>query len=148
MVRIPIWFFTEDIDYTLKNKQFVRNWIKQTVLSEKHRLLQLNFIFCSDVYLHSINTKYLNHNSFTDIITFDNSSDAVEINGDIFISIERVHENAERYNTLPQDELHRVMIHGVLHLCGYRDKKKTEKLLMTEKEDFYLLSRNFTPVSS
>lgn len=99
---------------------------------------ELNFIFCSDEYLLSINQEYLNHDTFTDIITFDNSDTAKVISGDIFISIPRVKENASNLGVEEPEELRRVIIHGVLHLAGYFDKSKTDKALMTEKEDYYL----------
>lgn len=143
MKKLPIHFFEEDISYTLKDKNEVRNWINHTISSEKHTLSELNFIFCSDNYLLEINKQYLNHDTFTDIITFDNSEEEGIIIGDIFISIERVKENAKNFNVSIIDELHRVIIHGTLHLLSYPDKKKEEKALMTSKEDFYLAERRF-----
>src|SRR5690606_38906062 len=99
---------------------------------------ELSFIFCNDAYLLSINQQYLNHDTYTDIITFDNSEKETIISGDIFISLDRIEENAALFEVTKIHELHRVIIHGVLHLCGYRDEKKGEKILMTEKENFYL----------
>ena len=101
----------------------------------------INYIFCSDNYLHQINFQYLDHDTFTDIITFD-QSDKDQIEGDIFISIDRVHENANERNISFVNELHRVMIHGILHLLGYNDKTPKEKQLMREKEDECLSLRN------
>lgn len=144
MKKLPINFFQEDISFTLKEKTAVRTWVNETISAEKHSLDELNFIFCSDNYLLDINRQYLNHDTFTDIITFDNSEEVDVIFGDIFISIERVKENAKNFNVAFKDELHRVMIHGTLHLLGYPDKKKEEKALMTGKEDFYLNIRNLS----
>ena len=141
MGQIPINFFNEDISFTLKQKGLVRNWIKNTVISENHRLKVLNFIFCSDAYLLNINKQYLKHDTYTDIITFDNSDADLEIAGDIFISVERVKDNAKELDHDDTEELHRVMIHGTLHLLGYSDKNKCAKAQMTDKEDLYLSKR-------
>lgn len=139
MPKLSIYFFNEEISFNLKNKIIIRSWINQTIIQEKHQLEELNFIFCSDNYLLKINKEYLNHDTYTDIITFDNSSLPHEIIGDIFISIDRVKENAKSFDTTFINELNRVIIHGVLHLLGYKDKSKNDKALMTQKEDFYLL---------
>ncbi|MBK0380004.1 rRNA maturation RNase YbeY [Mucilaginibacter segetis] len=136
-------FFEEDVNYSLKNKQAIRKWITETILAEGYRLKELNYIFCSDEYLLSINQQYLDHNTYTDIITFDNSAQGKEITGDIFISVERIRENAVKFNVTEVQELHRVMIHGTLHLLGYKDKTPADKKKMTFKEDFYLATRNF-----
>lgn len=136
-------FFEEDISYKLKNKSHVRRWITETILTEGSRLKELNYIFCSDSYLLQINRQYLNHDTYTDIITFDHSEEERSIAGDIFISIDRIRENAAKFNVAVPDELHRVMIHGALHLLGYGDQKPVEKKRMTEKEDFYLIARHF-----
>lgn len=143
MAQIPVHFFSEDISYTLKQKASVRAWIKSTIVDEGHKLGELNFIFCSDIYLLSINQKYLKHNTYTDIITFDNSENKKEIAGDIFISLDRIRENALNFKVKEEDELQRVMIHGTLHLLGYKDKGKAARALMTEKEDLYLSKRAF-----
>lgn len=135
-------FFSEEISFTLKNKIKVRDWITKTVQQENKQLGELNFIFCSDEYLLDLNRQYLNHDTFTDIITFDTGV-GEDLNGDIFISIDRIRENASSLNVPEVDELHRVIIHGVLHLIGYGDKKPSEKKKMTEKEDFYLSARKF-----
>ncbi|WP_118193615.1 rRNA maturation RNase YbeY [Albibacterium indicum] len=136
-----IHFFVEEIEFTLKSKMKLRKWIQATLENEDFFLGELNFIFCSDSYLLKINQEYLNHDTFTDIITFDNSEKSKEISGDIFISIDRVVENASTFSLEFKDELHRVMIHGILHLMGYSDKNKEEKYLMTEKENEYLAQR-------
>jgi probable rRNA maturation factor len=138
-----IHFFSEDIPFNLKQKTLLRTWIGNTIRAENHQLRELNFIFCSDAYLLNLNKEYLNHDTLTDIITFDNGNEQGLITGDIFISIDRVRENALNYKVNEKDELHRVMIHGTLHLLGYPDKGKEAKALMTSKEDQYLLKRDF-----
>lgn len=138
-----IHFFTEDIKYNLKNKLALKAWIKEAIKLEGYRLDELSFILCSDEYLLRINQEYLDHDTYTDVITFDNSEVAKTITGDIFISIERIVENANQYGLLVSDELQRVMIHGTLHLLGYKDKGKVAKKIMTEKEDEYLAIRSF-----
>ncbi len=140
MAQIPVFFFEEDIKYHLKNKTLIKKWINQTIIDEGYLLEELNVILCSDAYLLNLNQQYLNHDTFTDIITFDNSesTSAKNIVGDIFISLERVKENAQTFSVKTDFELHRVIIHGVLHLLGYPDKKPTQKKIMTEKEDYYL----------
>jgi len=138
MSKIAINFFVEDVKYTLKNKTVLRKWIFETIEAEKFELEELNFIFCSDEYLLGMNQQYLNHDTYTDVITFDNSETLNVIVGDIFISIDRVRENALQINVTLATELSRVMIHGTLHLLGYKDKGKAAKTLMTSKEDFYL----------
>ena len=138
MSKPPINFFTEEIKYDLKHKTNIRTWIKNTIEAEGYVLEELNFIFCSDEYLLAINQQYLQHDTYTDVITFDNSEVLKTITGDIFISIERIQENARNYKGKTADELCRVMIHGTLHLLGYKDKGKAAKILMTQKEDQYL----------
>ena len=138
-----IQFFSEDSDFQPKQKTAIRQWIKESALAEGFKIGEISIILCSDAYLLDINKQYLNHDTFTDIVTFDNSEKAGTIAGDIFISIDRIRENAKKFGVEEQDELHRVIIHGILHLCGYGDKKKAEKKLMTEKEDFYLNQRTF-----
>lgn len=143
MGQLPIHFFAEDITYTLKQKALVRTWIRNTIAEEGYKLRELNFIFCTDEYLLSINQQYLKHDTYTDIITFDNSEKKLEVSGDIFISLDRVRENALHFKVNENDELHRVMIHGTLHLLGYPDKGNVAKALMTGKENLYLLKRSF-----
>jgi probable rRNA maturation factor len=138
-----ISFFEEDITYKLKHKTALRQWVTQTIQTEGYKLKELSYIFCSDSYLLQINRQYLNHDTYTDIITFDNSDTDKMITGDIFISIERIRENAIKFNIPETDELHRVIIHGVLHLLGYKDKTPVTKQKMTQKEDFYLNMRGF-----
>jgi rRNA maturation RNase YbeY len=143
MSRPPIHFFSEDISYTLKQKLAVRNWVKNTIVAEGYKLGELNFIFSCDEYLLNINQQYLKHSTYTDIITFDNSGTDRLIVGDIFISVDRIRENSEQFKVTERNELHRVMIHGTLHLLGYPDKGKEAKKVMTAKEDHYLSLRDF-----
>jgi probable rRNA maturation factor len=138
---IPVFFFEEDIQFKPKNKTLLRDWIKRTVAAEGYSLKELNYIFCSDEYLIGINRQYLNHDTYTDIITFDNSETEGIVVGDIFISVDRIRENALKFSGNETDELHRVMIHGVLHLLGYTDKTKNDKNMMTLKENVYISSR-------
>ena len=132
-----IAFLTEDITFELKEKLKHKAWLKDAAKAEGFKIGELNYIFCSDVYLLDINQKYLGHDTLTDIVTFDNSEDPKMIEGDIFISIERVRENALKFDTAAS-ELKRVMIHGLLHLAGYKDKDKAQKELMTIKENEHL----------
>lgn len=132
---MKINFLSEEISFKLKSLFKIRAWIKEVIMKENHTLGQITYIFCSDPYLHRINMQYLEHDDLTDIITFDNSEEPDTIEGDIFISTERVAENAASLGTSFENELHRVMIHGILHLCGYLDKKPTDKKVMREKED-------------
>lgn len=131
-------FFTEDINYTLKQKAKIRLWIIDTIKEEGYNLKELNFILCSDDYLLRINQDYLKHNDYTDVITFDNAEGLKMIVGDVFISVERIKENAKQFKSNVETELCRVMIHGALHLLGYKDKTKAAKNEMTAKEDYYL----------
>ncbi|MFC6103607.1 rRNA maturation RNase YbeY [Olivibacter domesticus] len=140
---MPINFFSEDIVFTLKNKIAIREWIKNTIHAEGFKTGEISFILCSDEYLLKINVEYLDHDTYTDIITFDNSEEQDVIAGDIFISLERIQENADKFKVLLQDELCRVIIHGILHLCGYADKTPNDKKLMTANENKYLALRTF-----
>ena len=132
-----ITFTAIEIKYVLKNKRKVSNWVKSIVNSEGKMAGDITYIFCTDEYLGSMNEKYLKHDTLTDIITFDYSGEG-KLSGDIFISLERVMENAGIFNLTLDKELGRVMAHGVLHLSGYKDKKPGEKKEMRSKEDFYL----------
>jgi len=136
-----IRFFEEGISYKLKNKKQVKHWIKGAIVDEGYKLDQLTYIFCSDPYLLQINRQYLDHDTYTDIITFDNAEKEKVITGDIFISIDRIRENAAKFNQAVVDELHRVIIHGVLHLLGYKDKTPQDNKEMTKMEDYYLNKR-------
>ena len=136
-----ISFSTVETAYNLKNKLKVRNWVKSILESEGKKVGDITYVFCNDEYLGSMNEKYLKHNTLTDIITFDYSEKG-KLSGDIFISIERVKENAAGLKLSFMEELQRVMIHGVLHLMGYKDKTKAEKLQMRQKEDYSLSLQN------
>ena len=132
-------YFTESINFTLKNKRLIRSWLLKCAASEKQNISELNYIFCSDNYLKRINKQFLNHYYFTDIITFPTSAPGDKnISGDIFISIDRVRDNAKSYGVGVNEELHRVMVHGLLHLCGYGDKTSSEEKIMRAKENLYL----------
>jgi rRNA maturation RNase YbeY len=132
-----IQFFSEKIQFKVPNPRKTTSWIKQAILKEKATLTSLNYVFCSDEYLRGLNIQYLNHTTFTDIITFNYGSPKA-IEGEIYISVDRIKENAEKFGVDFNSELRRVIIHGVLHLIGYKDKSKTEKSLMRKKEDTYL----------
>lgn len=132
-----IAFLSEDITFELKEKLKHKAWLKDAAKAEGFKIGELNYIFCSDAYLLDINQKYLGHDTLTDIVTFDNSEVPKMIEGDIFISIERVRENALKFDTA-ESELKRVMVHGLLHLAGYKDKDKAQKELMTIKENEHL----------
>ena len=136
-----IHFFTEDITFKLAHPRKTSSWITAMVKKERRSIKDINYIFCSDGYLLQINKDYLNHNTLTDIITFDYSEGAKQLEGEIFISIERVKENSSLYNTTFQDELDRVLIHGILHLIGYSDKKPAKKAQMRKKEEACLSLR-------
>lgn len=133
-----IHFFSDDIKFVLPNKIIVRKWISEVFRQEKKELVCLNYVFCSDACLLELNIKFLNHNSYTDIITFDNSEKSNHIISDVFISVERVRDNSKTFNTPFIEEIHRVMIHGLLHLFGYNDKNRREIETMRKKEDYYL----------
>ncbi len=134
-----ISFSTIEIKFVLQNKLEVKNWVKSVLDQEGRKAGDLTYIFCSDEYLGIINKKYLKHNTLTDIITFD-YSEGGKLSGDILISIERVKENAATFKISFEKELGRVMVHGILHLVGYKDKTKVDKEQMRKKEDFYLVS--------
>jgi probable rRNA maturation factor len=128
-------FFCEEIKFKVPNPRKTSNWLKSIARQENHSVEQLNYIFCSDSYLKSVNEKFLNHSYFTDIITFDNSEATGQIQADIYISIDRVRENAEAFQSTFATELRRVMAHGVLHLVGYQDKSASSKKVMRQKEE-------------
>lgn len=132
-----ISFFSEEITFQLENELKTREWVLQTIIKENKTLGEINYIFCSDDYLHKMNVEHLNHDTFTDIITFNYCAGDI-ISSDIFISIDRVKENADTFQASFGNELKRVMIHGVLHLLGYDDKTEEDKETMRAKEDFYL----------
>jgi rRNA maturation RNase YbeY len=132
--------FNYETDFVLEDDKNIIRWIRSVIVSEKFIEGDINYIFCDDDYLHKINIDFLNHDSFTDIISFDYSI-GKKLQGDIFISVERVKENAKEFSTSFQEEIHRVMVHGILHYCGYKDKTDEEVMQMRSKENFYLKQR-------
>lgn len=137
-----IHFFCEDIEYSLPNPDVLRTWLNGVASLENQNIDELNYIFCSDKYLHNINLEYLNHDTYTDIITFDHrDEEATPVVGDIFISLERVKDNADRLSLRFEDERDRVIVHGLLHLLGYDDKTEESKQQMRKKEDACLSLR-------
>jgi probable rRNA maturation factor len=132
-------FFSEDVDFDLPRPLKTKKWIKNTSKSEGYEISDLNYIFCSDEYLLEINKQYLDHDYFTDIITFDNSEEDNVLEGDIYISVDRVKENAETFHADFETEMRRVLVHGLLHLIGYEDSDESLKKAMRGKEDEYLI---------
>jgi len=131
-------FHVEDIDFKFQQKLKIKNWLKSIIETEGFKTGDINYIFCSDDYLLKINIEYLDHDYLTDIITFDNSEEEELIEGDIFVSIDRVKDNAQGFQVSFEHELKRVLAHGVLHLCGYLDKTDEDEKLMRSKENHYL----------
>lgn len=139
--NMHIDFFCENISFSLKKKSVIKDWILSAIKKEKQKAGTISFIFCNDKFLLSLNKKFLKHNTLTDIITFPTSSLSGargEVSAEIFISIPRVKENAKKFEVSFDNELHRVMIHGILHLCGYADKTPGNKKEMRKREDLYL----------
>jgi rRNA maturation RNase YbeY len=126
--------FNYETQFTLENEQAIMSWLSDVIISETKKEGEINYIFCDDDYLLKINLEYLNHDTLTDIISFDYSV-GNELNGDIFISVERVKDNANDFNVSFEDELKRVIVHGVLHYCGYKDKTEKDEQLMRFKEE-------------
>lgn len=126
--------FSYESDFILTNEDIFSNWIEEVITSESYVLGEVNYIFCDDEYLHKINLEYLKHDTLTDIITFDNTV-GKNIYSDIFISVERVEDNAKDFKVTFEEELKRVIIHGILHICGYKDKSDSEAALMRSKEN-------------
>ena len=126
--------FNYETNFRLKSEISIARWIEEVITKEGYELGDVNYIFCDDSYLLDLNITYLNHDTLTDIISFDTTS-GLCVNGDIFISIERVADNANFYNVTFEEELHRVLIHGILHYLGYKDKLESEQLEMTRKEN-------------
>ncbi|AUP79439.1 rRNA maturation RNase YbeY [Flavivirga eckloniae] len=129
--------FNYETEFSLKDEKVISNWILDTISEEGYKLEEINYVFCNDEYLHKLNVEFLNHDTLTDIISFDYSVGKL-IQGDIFISVERVEDNAKDFSVPFKEELHRVIIHGILHYCGYKDKSDSEAKLMREKENHYL----------
>jgi probable rRNA maturation factor len=126
--------FNYEFEFTLENETVIADWLTKVIISENKKEGDINYIFCDDDYLLEINQQYLDHDTLTDIISFDYSV-GNELHGDIFISIDRVRENAEEFNVSFDDELNRVMVHGVLHYCGFKDKTEEDEKAMRLKED-------------
>jgi|SRR5690554_463517 len=137
-----ISFQADSIDFDLDQKDAVRQWLLQAIVTEGFDVGEIAYVFTSDKSLLEINQKYLNHDTYTDIISFD-YTEGKTISGEIYISLERVRDNALKYSVNSIKELHRVMIHGILHLCGYSDKDSDLKAVMTGREDYYLSLRTF-----
>jgi rRNA maturation RNase YbeY len=126
--------FNYENDFNLDNEEAIAAWLSAVIVSEKKNEGEINYIFCDDDYLHKINVEYLNHDTLTDIISFDYTV-GNELNGDIFVSVERVQDNANDFNVSFDEELKRVLVHGILHYCGYKDKGEEDERLMRLKED-------------
>lgn len=133
-----IHFYFDNVSVILKDRKKLKNFLSRIVAKEKRHLNALNYVFCNDKTLLEINRKYLDHNFYTDVITFDLSFSPKEILADIYISFDRVRENAKNLRIPLKEELPRVMFHGLLHLCGYNDKTQVQKKVMTKKENFYV----------
>lgn len=131
-------FHSESIDFKVTNPIKTKRWLKSVIEAEGFELGEINYVFCDDEYLHKINVEYLDHDTLTDIITFDNSEDETLIEGDIFVSIERITDNAQDFKTNFEHEFRRVIVHGILHLCGYYDKTDEDEKQMRAKEDHYI----------
>ena len=129
--------FHYELEFNLDNEQEISNWISGVISAENCNEGEINYIFCDDEYLLKINQDFLDHDTYTDIISFDYSV-GKELHGDIFISVERVKENAGKFEVPFNKELQRVIIHGILHYCGYKDKEEEDKAIMRSKEDHYI----------
>ena len=138
-----ISFFNADVSYVLRAKNDLRLWLAKVFKAEGRNLESLSIILCSDEYLYKLNKQFLKHLTYTDIITFDQSTSKSSISGELYISIDRIKDNAKNLNVNVLDEIHRVIVHGSLHLCGYGDKDPKSKAKMTSSENFYLAKRRF-----
>ena len=132
-----IFFHTEEISFIIKNKKGVRSWLTELAETEQKIISELNYIFCSDEYLLKVNKEHLDHDYYTDVITFDYCENDI-ISGDIFISVDRIKDNSKTYKKTISNELNRVMAHGLLHLMGYKDKSEEDEKEMREMEEFAL----------
>lgn len=137
---MAIRYYEQDVKSLLKNKRKLSVYLKQMMMERRKELqtIDLTYIFCSDEYLLQINQEFLNHDTLTDIVTFDLSEKESNLNGEIYISIDRVRENGEKFKVSYEQELHRVIFHGALHLCGLKDKKKEDKEHMRLAENYCL----------
>jgi len=133
-----IQFFPEEVDFKLNNEQKIHNWLEALIEEEDREAGVINIIFCNDQYLLDLNQRFLDRNTLTDVIAFDYHEGETDVSGDIFISVDRISENAGMFDQSIDNEMHRVIAHGLLHLCGYADKTEEEKAFMTLKEDKYL----------
>lgn len=133
-----VHFYFNNVDFSLKDRRRLRNFIRTLATNEKRKIVNVNYIFCTDKAVLEINRSYLDHDYSTDVITFDLSSSPAEIMADIYVSAQRVRANAKSLKTSFKEELHRVMFHGLLHLCGYNDKTEKERDTMRHREDYYL----------
>lgn len=131
--------FNYETQFQLGNEDQLSKWISSVIESEGFKEGEINYIFCDDEYLYKLNVEFLNHDTLTDIISFDYTLGKL-VNGDIYISIDRVKENAEEFNTHFEEELFRVMVHGILHYCGYKDKSQEDQAAMRSKENYYIES--------
>ena len=129
--------FNYEVEFQLHSEEKITKWLSKVIQLENCKEGDINYIFCNDDYLYNLNVEFLNHDTLTDIISFDYSV-GKELHGDVFISTDRVKENAENFNQTFEDELRRVMVHGVLHYCGYKDKSEDEAKTMRDKENHYL----------
>ena len=129
--------FNYETDFILEEEEVISKWIMEVISNEGFKLEEINYVFCDDDYLHKLNVEFLNHDTLTDVISFDYCVGKI-IQGDIFISIERVIDNAKDFEVNFLSELKRVIVHGVLHYCGYKDKTESDASLMREKEEYYL----------
>ncbi len=129
--------FNYETDFNIENEDQLATWLTGVISNEGFRLEEINYVFCDDEYLHKLNVEFLDHDTLTDIISFDYTVGKL-IQGDIFISVERVKDNAKDFEEDFNKELQRVIVHGVLHYCGYKDKTDDESKLMRDKEDFYI----------
>lgn len=138
--------FNYESSFDLNNEEILSSWISSIIKNHNYKEGEINYIFCDDEYLHKLNVEFLNHDTLTDIISFDNSLGKL-INGDIYISIERVADNAKDFKVSFDEELRRVMIHGVLHFCGLKDKSEEDQKEMTNQENLALLSYNILNIN-
>lgn len=129
--------FNYETNFKLNNERRIADWVSKVIVSENFKEDEINYVFCDDDYLHKLNIEFLNHDTLTDIISFDYSVGKI-IQGDVYISVDRVKENARDFNVSFDDEIHRVIVHGILHYCGYKDKSDDETRQMRRKENLYL----------
>jgi len=144
-INKKVQFFSQSLNIPLKDRKKFKSFVDNILRNEGKRLNLINFIFCTDEELRKLNNDFLNHNYYTDILTFNLSESKKDVTADIFISIDRTRDNAKSFSVSFSQELHRVMIHGVLHLCGYKDKKSADIKKMRARENWYLMKYFITP---